>query len=406
MTWAGCGIVIICALLFHTNLSDEVPRSPASGPPPSPVPCQGNRTHRVKVEFTSQVVENEYIVQFNDYYQPLERAHFIRTALTNDTKEEEEEEPRQWWNIVERNNPAAELYASDFDVVQVERRDPLPDVVAAISRHPNVRGVTPQRIVQRSLKYVRTAEADEGEGEERDDEEEEEEEDRSAKGEAAEDLENDADLNDVILSVAQHMDSPTASTPSRQLNSESPAANNDSTRGVQNRRLLRAIPRQITSLLKADVLWGMGITGRGIKVAVFDTGLAKSHPHFKRIKERTNWTNEKSLDDGVSHGTFVAGVIASNKECLGFAPDAELHIFRVFTNNQVSYTSWFLDAFNYAILKKINVLNLSIGGPDFLDQPFVDKVSRIDKWGAEEGGESLVGHPSTRYAAGSSVFFI
>jgi len=40
----------------------------------------------------------------------------------------------------------------------------------------------------------------------------------------------------------------------------------------------------------------------------------------------------------------------------------------------VSYTSWFLDAFNYAILKKINVLNLSIGGPDFLDQPFVDKV--------------------------------
>lgn len=41
---------------------------------------------------------------------------------------------------------------------------------------------------------------------------------------------------------------------------------------------------------------------------------------------------------------------------------------------QVSYTSWFLDAFNYAILKKIDVLNLSIGGPDFMDHPFVDKV--------------------------------
>ncbi|GLD73708.1 membrane-bound transcription factor site-1 protease isoform X1 [Lates japonicus] len=40
----------------------------------------------------------------------------------------------------------------------------------------------------------------------------------------------------------------------------------------------------------------------------------------------------------------------------------------------VSYTSWFLDAFNYAILKKIDVLNLSIGGPDFMDHPFVDKV--------------------------------
>lgn len=41
---------------------------------------------------------------------------------------------------------------------------------------------------------------------------------------------------------------------------------------------------------------------------------------------------------------------------------------------QVSYTSWFLDAFNYAIMRKIDVLNLSIGGPDFMDHPFVDKV--------------------------------
>ena len=44
---------------------------------------------------------------------------------------------------------------------------------------------------------------------------------------------------------------------------------------------------------------------------------------------------------------------------------------------QVSYTSWFLDAFNYAILKKIDVLNLSIGGPDFMDHPFVDKVMTL-----------------------------
>lgn len=33
-----------------------------------------------------------------------------------------------------------------------------------------------------------------------------------------------------------------------------------------------------------------------------------------------------------------------------------------------------MDAFNYAIMKKVHILNLSIGGPDFMDQPFVDKV--------------------------------
>ena len=40
--------------------------------------------------------------------------------------------------------------------------------------------------------------------------------------------------------------------------------------------------------------------GAGVKVAIFDTGLAEDHPHFKkgRTKDRTNWTNEKTLDDG------------------------------------------------------------------------------------------------------------
>lgn len=107
---------------------------------------------------------------------------------------------------------------------------------------------------------------------------------------------------------------------------------------------------------------------------MFDTGLYEGHSHFNNIVERTDWTDEERLDDTIGHGTFVAGVIASSRECLGFAPDADIYAFRVFTSEKVSYTSWFLDAFNYAISKKINVLNLSIGGPDFMDLPFVEKV--------------------------------
>ena len=45
---------------------------------------------------------------------------------------------------------------------------------------------------------------------------------------------------------------------------------------------------------------------------------------------------------GLGHGTFVAGVIASNKDCLGFAPDADLYVFRVFTNNQVRHTMYLI----------------------------------------------------------------
>ena len=53
-------------------------------------------------------------------------------------------------------------------------------------------------------------------------------------------------------------------------------------------------------------------------------------------RERTNWTHEPTLDDGLGHGTFVAGVIGgSDSACPGFAPEVELHTFRVFTNDQV-----------------------------------------------------------------------
>ncbi|EPS61463.1 hypothetical protein M569_13331, partial [Genlisea aurea] len=135
---------------------------------------------------------------------------------------------------------------------------------------------------------------------------------------------------------------------------------------------------QVTSLFGADALWAKGYTGAKVKMAIFDTGIRENHPHFRNIKERTNWTNEDTLNDNLGHGTFVAGVIASqDSECLGFAPDAEIYAFRVFTDAQVSYTSWFLDAFNYAIATMMDVLNLSIGGPDYLDLPFVEKIWEI-----------------------------
>ena len=152
----------------------------------------------------------------------------------------------------------------------------------------------------------------------------------------------------------------------------------DANGGGRGRRRLRVSGESIASKLGAQEVWSRGHTGAGVKMAIFDTGIAEKHPHFRHIAERTNWTNEDQLEDGLGHGSFVAGVIAgTGKECLGIAPDAEIHTFRVFTNDQNSYTSWFLDGFNYAIASGVHVLNLSIGGPDYLDVPFVDKVHEI-----------------------------
>lgn len=64
-------------------------------------------------------------------------------------------------------------------------------------------------------------------------------------------------------------------------------------------------------------------------MGVFDTGIREDHPHIRNIKERTNWTHQNSLSDGLGHGTFVAGVIgSSDAACPGFAPDIELYTFK------------------------------------------------------------------------------
>lgn len=69
---------------------------------------------------------------------------------------------------------------------------------------------------------------------------------------------------------------------------------------------------------------------RHSQVGVFDTGIREDHPHLRNIKERTNWTHQNSLSDGLGHGTFVAGVIGSaDDSCPGFAPDIELYTFKV-----------------------------------------------------------------------------
>ncbi|XP_052844350.1 membrane-bound transcription factor site-1 protease [Drosophila gunungcola] len=220
------------------------------------------------------------------------------------------------WKIIPRANLAWQ-YPSDFDVLRVLAEDETTakNIIERIKSHPSVKAVVPQRSVRRILNY-----------------------------------------------------NPYSNYTNTNRNPQGVLRNSNS--NIDRHR-------QVCSVLHANVLWKLGITGKGVKVAIFDTGLTKNHPHFRNVKERTNWTNEKSLDDKVSHGTFVAGVIASSRECLGFAPDADLFIFKVFTNSQVSYTSWFLDAFNYAIYRKINILNLSIGGPDFMDSPFVEKVLEL-----------------------------
>lgn len=66
-----------------------------------------------------------------------------------------------------------------------------------------------------------------------------------------------------------------------------------------------------------------------------------------------------------------------NEECPGIAPEAEIHVLKVFNSDSKSYSSWFMDAFNYVLDNEIQIVNLSNGSSDFLDKPFINKVNEL-----------------------------
>ncbi|GAB9474371.1 Membrane-bound transcription factor site-1 protease [Globisporangium polare] len=162
----------------------------------------------------------------------------------------------------------------------------------------------------------------------------------------------------------------------RKVSSEKKTNQGDGKTTEKRKLSRRSKPKPLTEELGIKAMWDRGYTGQGVKIGVFDTGLSNSR--FQNVKERINWTNEKKNEDLVGHGTFVAGVISgTDARCPGIAPDADLYVFRMFTTDQLSFTSWFLDAFNYALFQGIHTLNLSTGGPDFRDRPFVEKIQEL-----------------------------
>lgn len=110
--------------------------------------CHGNSPEQVKVHFATRIVENEYIVAFKGYYKPHTRENYIRAALNLSGIHN--------WKIIFRDNLASN-YPSDFDVVLLEETD-RHSGLDALTDHPLIRRVTPQRLVQRSLKFINASE--------------------------------------------------------------------------------------------------------------------------------------------------------------------------------------------------------------------------------------------------------
>lgn len=115
--------------------------------------------------------------------------------------------------------------------------------------------------------------------------------------------------------------------------------------------------------ISADAVFS-GRTGRGVRVAVVDSGIDTEHPDLKgKVKSsveafadegRINF-RESTSGDQAGHGTACAGIITS------VAPDVDLYSVKVLGPNASGSGDMFLVGLDYAIKEKFKVINLSLG---------------------------------------------
>jgi len=146
-------------------------------------------------------------------------------------------------------------------------------------------------------------------------------------------------------------------------------------------------------LVRAPEVWAQGYTGKGIVVAVVDTGVDYTHPSLRN----SIWVNPReTAGDGIDndnngfvddvrgwdffgndndpmdafdggqagHGTHVAGTIAASASAYGpsgVAPNAKIMAVRL--SNQIADDNYLLAAVLYAANNGANVINLSLGVP-------------------------------------------
>jgi len=130
--------------------------------------------------------------------------------------------------------------------------------------------------------------------------------------------------------------------------------------------------------------WNQGYKGRGVVVAVVDSGVDRFHPEL--IGQVLNGRNFCPIDspsttdtsDYYGHGTHVAATIAGKLKC-GIAPESKILPVKVLDSNGILWMEqWLIDALNYIYQwrgingERVDIVNMSLGGFGF-------KGDKLDK---------------------------
>lgn len=121
--------------------------------------------------------------------------------------------------------------------------------------------------------------------------------------------------------------------------------------------------RSIPHIEAERVREGLDITGRGVKIAVIDTGIASDNEALQgKVVSSVNFTEDDDAEDLRGHGTHSACIIACDSdEYRGVAPGSQIYNLKAIDNEGHSRASLVMAAIESAADLDVDIINLSLG---------------------------------------------
>nr|AIF16815.1 peptidase S8/S53 subtilisin kexin sedolisin (vpr) [uncultured marine thaumarchaeote KM3_75_C09] len=106
-----------------------------------------------------------------------------------------------------------------------------------------------------------------------------------------------------------------------------------------------------------------GYDGSGIIVSIIDTGIDLNHPDLegKIIGGYDFVDNDEMPEDTNGHGTQVAGIIASNGNLKGIAPNSKILMYKVSEDGESVPSHLIIKAIEKSIEDNADIINISLG---------------------------------------------